>query len=116
VKRETVQRGDYRGLEDQLYVTEAYMLQPNQRNLVNWMIHNPEVKGIGRVKAHKLERRFGGTLTELLAASDTATLTEVLTTKTAINSSPGFGELRTMVHYIIRDYSLYRLGSATAYP
>jgi exodeoxyribonuclease V alpha subunit len=92
VRQEQVKRGDYMATEDQLYVIESYMLKPSQRNLVNWMINNPEVKGVGRVKAHRLDKTFGGALSDMLVSSDIARLSEVLTAETATSLCEAFNK------------------------
>lgn len=92
VERKSVPRGGYEWMEDQLYAAEAYMLKPSQRNLVNWMINSPEVKGVGRVKALKLDRTFGKELTGLLQCSDLEALSKVLTKDSARSLCDAFSK------------------------
>ena len=92
IERKPVLRGEFTVNEDQLYAEDAYMLKPSQRNLVNWMINSPDVKGVGRVKAHRLDNTFGKELVGLLETSDLGALSEVLTRESATSLCDAFNK------------------------
>jgi exodeoxyribonuclease V alpha subunit len=63
----------------QFYANNCKRMPPEGRLVVLFIANNPRFKGIGLNKTRKLYNRFGDVLAQLLDASDTSTLEEVLT-------------------------------------
>ena len=69
--------------EHQIKAQKAEILRPSGQNLITWITENPEIKGVGQVKARKLYERFGPDLLELIEQRDIPALTTIITEESA---------------------------------
>lgn len=69
--------------EQQIEATEAELLRPAGRNIIDWIASSEAVPGVGRVKAAKLWDRFGPALATLIENRDAETLSAVISEESA---------------------------------
>lgn len=67
----------------QIYAEEARILLPSGQNIIAWIAENPNIIGVGHVKARKLYDRFGPDLINLIERREFPALTTVVTEESA---------------------------------
>lgn len=69
--------------EHQINAERAELLRPSGENIIAWITENPQIRGVGQVKARKLYDRFGPELLNLIEQKDIADLTTIVTEEAA---------------------------------
>lgn len=69
--------------EHQINALAAEILRPSGQNIIAWIAENPNITGVGHVKARKLYDRFGPDLIKLIEQREIPALTTVVTEESA---------------------------------
>lgn len=81
--REIYAANGFKIRETQICAVAASLVRPTGRNIIGWIAQNPDILGIGHVRARKLYDRFGPELIDLIERKDFSALTQIISQKAA---------------------------------